>query len=60
VRDDFEDKRDVKQKFFELSKKYFRISEFSTADCHPDYAADDIKVVRLDPRPELNRDADEV
>jgi predicted nicotinamide N-methyase len=49
VRDDFEDKREVKEKFFALVKKSFRITEFQTSDCHPEYAADDIKVVRLDP-----------
>ena len=49
VRDDFEDKRDVKERFFDLAEKHFRVREIATTDCHPDFAADDIKVVRLDP-----------
>jgi hypothetical protein len=49
VRDDFEDKRQVKEKFFDLARKHFQVREIATADCHPDFAADDIKVVRLDP-----------
>ena len=49
VRDDFDDKRDVKDRFFELAKKFFRVHEFQTEDCHQDYAADDIKVFRFDP-----------
>lgn len=49
IRDEFEEKRAVKEKFFELARKSFCIKEFETSDCHQDYAADDIKVLRLDP-----------
>ena len=49
VRDDFEDKRVVKERFFELVKRSFTVKEFQTSECHPEYAADDIKVIRLDP-----------
>ena len=49
IRDEFEDKRVVKEKFFELATKSFSVTEFKTSDCHEDYAADDIKVSRLDP-----------
>ena len=49
VRDEFEDKKIVKEKFFQLAKKYFAVTEYATTDCHQDYAADDIKVLRLDP-----------
>ncbi len=45
-----EDKRRVQEKFFELVGRDFDIREFSTDECHPDYASPDIKVLRLEPR----------
>jgi len=43
------EKKKVKDQFFDLAERYFRVSRYTSQDCHETYASDDIHVVRLDP-----------
>lgn len=53
-RDYYEDKRIIKEKFLDLVKLSFKVTCYQTSDCHEDFAADDIKVLRLDPLTKTN------
>ena len=40
-------KLEVQKKFFDLIERDFDLQRYTTSDCHPDYAANDIKLIRL-------------
>ena len=50
VRDYLESKQVIAKKFFRAVSEVFQIRPFSTADCHEEYASDDIKVIQLFPK----------
>jgi len=48
VRDYSPEKKRIKDTFFTLVRKYFRVKEYALSDCHPTYSSEDIKMLRLD------------
>lgn len=44
-----DEKKSVLKRFFDLVEEqdFFSVHTYSTSQCHPDYASDDIKIIRL-------------
>lgn len=47
-RDYSPDKKRVKEQFFALVEKYFKVTQYSVQDCHPTFSSEDISMIRLD------------
>ena len=50
LRDYSPEKKRIKDNFFTLMDKYFTVKEYGVEDCHPTFASDDIKMLRMDIR----------